>query len=416
MVPEGIRVGRLGAMGLPLRTRSVTIAAAGLTLFAAAAGCGNDEPPAAEDRPEPTVEQPGPTVEQPNVEVQAVRVDLDVDTPMAVVAVPGTSSLLLAERSGRILEVVTDGDDLALAEDPVVLDLRERIGSTEAERGLLGLAVDPEGEHVYASYTGADRGESLVDEFTLGGRAGSLSADGDSRRNLVEVEQPFANHNGGHIEFGPDGLLYLGLGDGGAADDPNGAAQDPSTLLGKLVQLDPSASEPLTDKNPYASGLRNPWRFSFDPDTGDLWVADVGQNRFEEINRVTAADGGAEGVNFGWDLFEGTEEFEAADPAPGGASDGPFVEPVFTYGRDEGCSVTGGVVYRGSALTGLEGAYLYSDYCTPGVRALLADEDGRLGSVDVTDAPGSVVSFGQDANGEILVLSLEDGVFRLTAS
>lgn len=348
------------------------------------------------------------------VAARAVETGLDVDAPMAVVAVPGSDSLLLAERSGTILEVVADGSELSLVDGPPVLDLSERVGTTEAERGLLGLAVAPDGSHVYASYTGAADGESLVDEFELSGSPGSLSAAADSRRNLIEVAQPFSNHNGGHIEFGPDGLLYLGLGDGGAADDPEGAAQDPTTLLGKLVQLDPAADEPVTAANPYASGLRNPWRFAFDPDTGDLWVADVGQNRFEEINLVTAAGGGAEGTNFGWDLFEGTEEFDEADPAPGGASDGPFVEPVFTYGRDEGCSITGGVVYRGTALSGLEGAYLYSDFCTPGVRALVDDGNGGFRSVELTDAPGAVVSFGQDASGEVLVLSLEDGVFRLT--
>lgn len=349
------------------------------------------------------------------VTARVVETGLDVDAPMAVVTVPGSDSLLLAERRGTIVEVVADGGELALVDGPPVLDLSERVGTTTAERGLLGLAVAPDGSHMYASYTGAADGESLVDEFELSGSPGSLSAAADSRRNLIEVAQPFPNHNGGHIEFGPDGLLYLGLGDGGAADDPEGAAQDPSTLLGKLVQLDPAADEPVTAANPYASGLRNPWRFAFDPDTGDLWVADVGQDRFEEINRVTAADGGAEGVNFGWDLFEGTEEFGEADPAPGGASDGPFVEPVFTYGRDQGCSVTGGVVYRGAALAGLTGAYLYSDFCTPGVRALVDDGNGGFRSVEVTDTPGTVVSFGRDAAGEVLVLSLEDGVFRLAA-
>lgn len=381
------------------------------------AGCGGEDtadPEATTSSSAATASSEAPSQTAP-VTARAVETGLDVDTPMAVVAVPGSDSLLLAERSGTILEVVADGGELSLVDGPPVIDLSDRVGSTDSERGLLGLAVAPDGSHVYASYTGAADGESLVDEFELSGSPGSLSAVEDSRRNLIEVAQPFSNHNGGHIEFGPDGLLYLGLGDGGAADDPEGAAQDPTTLLGKLVQLDPAADEPVTAANPYASGLRNPWRFAFDPDTGDLWVADVGQDRFEEINRVTAADGGAEGANFGWDLFEGTEEFGEADPAPGGASDGPFVEPVFTYGRDQGCSVTGGVVYRGTALAGLEGAYLYSDFCTGGVRALVDDGNGGFRSVEVTDAPGTVVSFGQDAQGEVLVLSLEDGVFRLTA-
>lgn len=369
-----------------------------------------------EQGPEPTEEALG--------EVGLVDTGLDVDAPIAMVPVPGTTSLLVAERGGRIVEAVPDGDGLSAA--GTVLDLRDDVGSTDGERGLLGLAVDADAQHVYASYTGASDGQSLLDEFTLAGGGGELRADRSSRRNLLEVEQPFQNHNGGHVTFGPDQMLYLGLGDGGAGGDPDGRAQDPTTLLGKLLRLDPGAEDAVAEDNPfvgddplgardeiYATGLRNPWRFSFDRATGDLWLADVGQNRFEEINHLPASSGAGAGANFGWDLFEGTETFDDADPAPGAASEGPFVEPLFTYGRDRGCSITGGVVYRGERIAGLDGSYLFSDFCEPGVRALMRGADDRLVETQLTDDPSGVVSFAEDADGEVYVLGLDDGVSRL---
>jgi glucose/arabinose dehydrogenase len=363
--------------------------------------------------------------------VRVVGTGLDVDAPTALVAVPGTTSLLVAERAGRIVEAVPEGAT-GLRVAGTVLDLRDRVGSTSGERGLLGLAVAPDGEHVYVSYTGAASGESLLDEYPLGGDAGALDAPPDGRRNLLEVEQPFPNHNGGHVVVGPDDMLYLGLGDGGSGGDPGGRAQDPTTLLGKLVRLDPDGETVVPSDNPfvgddplgardeiYATGLRNPWRFSFDPTTGDLWVADVGQNRFEEINHVPAAEGqrsgAGAGANFGWDLFEGSEPFDDADPA-GAASEGRFVEPLLTYGRDRGCSITGGPVYRGSGIAGLDGAYLFSDFCAPGVRALLRDEADSLVERSLTDGPGGVVGFGEDAGGEVYVLSLDEGVSRLVGA
>lgn len=362
-----------------------------------------------------------------DVEPVLVPTGLDVDQPIALVAAPEGDVLFVAARAGQVLAVEPDGDRLEAAGEPV-LDLTELVGSTEGERGLLGLAVAPDGEHLYASYTEASRGDSRVDEFELRADGDSWRADRDSRRTLVEVEQPFSNHNGGHIEFGPDGMLYLGLGDGGAADDPGGRAQDPSDLLGKMVRLDPEADPPIPADNPFvgddaldardeiwATGLRNPWRFTFDRETGDLWVADVGQNLFEEINRLRADEGNGKGANFGWDLFEGDQPFEAADPAPGAASEGPFVEPVFTYGRDRGCSVTGGVVYRGSELPDLVGTYLFADLCSAGVRGLVADGDG-VAEAEVVDGPDQVVSFGQDRDGEVYVLSITEGISRLRAA
>lgn len=392
----------------------------------ALAACGEDaDDGSAEDgvssASTTTVEPPEdlPTLELRNT-------GLEVDEPLALVPAPEGDELLVAERAGTVVAAEPDGDGLRRGAS--VLDLTEQVGSTDGERGLLGLAVAPDGRHLYASYTRAEDGASQVDEFELTRTSDGWRADPDSRRNLVDVDQPFENHNGGHLEFGPDGMLYVGLGDGGAGGDPDGRAQDPGTLLGKLLRLDPAAEPPVPADNPFvgddelgardeiwATGLRNPWRFSFDRRTGDLWIGDVGQDTTEEIDVLRASDGGGRGANLGWDLFEGDREFDDADPAPGGASDGPFVEPVFTYGRDQGCSVTGGVVYRGSALPALDGTYLYADLCADGVRGLV-DASGDQPSVSqLTDAPAQIVGFAQDRDDEVLVLSLSEGVLRLTA-
>ncbi len=390
------------------------------------AACSSD--PSGEDGTASTVREPGATstsAAPPADDATAVTMldtGAEVEEPVALVPLTATT-VLIAERAGRIVSATT-GDDGSLEVGEVVLDLRERVGPTDAELGLLGIAVAPDGEHLYASYTAAADGSSQLDEYELGETAGAVTADPASRRNLLAVEQPFPNHNGGHLEFGPDGMLYLGLGDGGSGGDPQGNAQDPGTLLGKMVRLDPDAADGVPEDNPFvdddearpeiwATGVRNPWRFSFDAATGDLWIADVGQNELEEINRLPADEGAGRGANLGWDLFEGTESFDDADPAPSPWSDGPFVEPVHTYGRDLGCSVTGGLVYRGTELASLEGRYLFADYCTPGVAVLDVDGDDATQTA-LTDAPASIIGFGQDAAGEVYVLSQDDGIFRLS--
>jgi glucose/arabinose dehydrogenase len=381
------------------------------------AGCSDDpavdEPAGQDASTSSTASAPTDPPSVDDASVTLVDTGASVDEPIALVPLT-EGTVLIAERSGRIVS----------AAPAVVLDLRDRVGPTDAELGLLGIAVAPDGEHLYASYTSAEDGSSRLDEYALSGSDGAVTAEPDSRRNLLQVDQPFANHNGGHLEFGPDGMLYLGLGDGGSGGDPQGNAQDPTTLLGKIVRLDPDNPDGVPADNPFvddgdarpeiwATGVRNPWRFSFDTTTGDLWVADVGQNELEEINRLEATDGAGRGANLGWDLFEGTQEFGDSDPAPSPWSDGPFVEPVHTYGRDLGCSITGGVVYRGTELAPLQGRYLFADYCTPGIAVLDLDADGATQSV-LTDAPASIISFGRDASGEVYVLSQDDGIFRLS--
>ncbi|MGD9750508.1 MAG: sorbosone dehydrogenase family protein [Acidimicrobiia bacterium] len=364
-----------------------------------------------------------PTLAQVRARLQQLAT---FDDPVAVAVRPGDERIYVVERGGTI-QLMTPGGDVA--PEPVA-DLR-RLTAAGGERGLLGLAFAPSGDRAYVNYTDTD-GHTNVDELAV--RAdGSL--DAGSRRRVLFIEQPYANHNGGHLRFGPDGLLYIGTGDGGSGGDPQGNGQKRSTLLGKMLRIDPTpaGSEPYTvpADNPFVGdgttrpeiwslGLRNPWGFSFDPANDDLWVADVGQDAWEEINVARAADSGGaagRGVNFGWNAFEGTHRYDDSVDVEGALL--PIHE--YPHGGDslEGCSVTGGVVYRGGAVPNLSGAYLFADYCVTGLRALdAAASDDRSGDgvrVIVEDAP-SIVGFGHDADGEVLVVSLGGAVYRLVAS
>lgn len=360
------------------------------------AGTGSGEP-AAEDGARPALSDVGLTL-----------------TPVAQASEPTDATrgpdgtLLVAERAGVVRPLTGEG----LAEP--VLDLSERT-SVDSERGLLGIAADEAA--LYVSFTDLE-GASIVERYPWrGGRP-----EADRATALLEVPQPFANHNGGAIEVGPDGALWVALGDGGGAGDPIGAGQDRATPLGALLRLDPETGDAAAD-NPFVGesgvdariwgyGLRNPWRFSFDAQRGDLWIADVGQADREEINLVPAGGDGRSwpgaGANFGWNLMEGTEPFAGAPP-PG------HWEPVHEYVTGvDGCAVTGGVVYRGQALPDLAGAYLYSDFCAGGVRAIRV-EDGAVTDAHTfpTDGAGSVVAFAEDADGEVLLLTFSDGIVGL---
>jgi glucose/arabinose dehydrogenase len=332
------------------------------------------------------------------------------DQPIAIVERDGV--FYVAEQDGRIL--ATDGDGSAAHE---VLDMTDRTKAS-GEQGLLDLAFSPEGSHLYVSYTNND-GDSRIDEYATTGDG----VDPSTRREVLAIDQPYANHNGGGILFGPDGLLYAGYGDGGSAGDPKRNGQNPDTLLAKLLRIDPTpngdAAYTIPPDNPYASGggarpeiwssgLRNPWRFSFDAATGDLWIGDVGQNAIEEIDHVPAADGAGRGTNFGWSAYEGSARYNKDQDAPGSWM------PVYEYHHgNDGCSVTGGSVYRGEAVPDLQGAYLYSDYCAGGVRALVAVGDQVTDRAVLSDEPGAVVSFGTDAKGELYVVSQRGSIYRL---
>jgi len=352
-------------------------------------------------------EEPAP-IEQQIATGEPVAVRLTevatADVPSAGVAGPG-GTLWIAERIGLVR--VLDGDELS---EPV-LDISGET-TTHSERGLLGIAFDQDFTHFYVSYTDQD-GHTTLDEIEVSG--GELRLG--TRRTLLTQEQPFANHNGGNVIVGPDGMLYLGLGDGGSAGDPLGAGQDLSTLLGSLLRIDP-AGDPYTipPDNPFvddpdargeiwAYGLRNPWRFSFDAETGDLWIADVGQSSREEINWVPAGSGG--GQNFGWSRMEGTTTYDGDEPED-------HVPPVFEYQTsDARCSITGGYVYRGSAIPGLVGSYVFSDYCEGQIRALEIRDGEVVGHLDLGVNGGDVVAFAEGPDRELYVLNHRGTIFKL---
>jgi glucose/arabinose dehydrogenase len=344
--------------------------------------------------------------------LDGVRVELvevaELEQPVAIGLRPDDPTIYVAERTGRV-RALRDGQV-----DPTpVLDI-STLTRAQGERGFLGMAFSPDGSFLYVSYTDPD-GDSHVDELAV---ASDGSVDAASRRGVLFQDQPYSNHNGGNVAFGPDGYLYIGFGDGGAGGDPERRAMRLDTWLGKLLRIDPRASggQPYTvpADNPFVGqagalpeiwslGLRNPWRFSFDAATGDLWIGDVGQNQTEEIDLAPTAAGGGKGLNFGWSAFEGTNRYNDDQPADG------TVGPVHTYDHGDdlgGCSVTGGYVYRGSAIPGLEGAYVFADYCTGGVRAIPGTSVGAA-AVELTADPGGISSFGEGPDGELYVLVLE---------
>jgi glucose/arabinose dehydrogenase len=336
-----------------------------------------------------------------------------VEDPTAFATRRGDGALYLAEQVGRV-RAVRDG---ALVEAPV-LDITADVGSG-GERGLLGLTFSPDGTKIYVHYTNKD-GDTRVDEYAMSGN----TVDTGSRRQLLAVEQPQPNHNGGELDFGPDGLLYLGLGDGGGAGDSGsghasgGNGQSLDTMLGKILRIDPTPSGgrqyTIPAGNPFANGgglpeiwaygLRNPWRFTWDRETDDMWIADVGQNAWEEVDFLPAGQGA--GSNFGWNRLEGTHAFQGEAPRDA-------VPPILEYPLDGACAAIGGYVYRGSKIPALTGAYLYSDYCDGTVKALV-EEDGKVADRrDLGVQANQVTGFGEDQDGELYVLSQADGLQRI---
>jgi glucose/arabinose dehydrogenase len=343
---------------------------------------------------EPSVTPSLPASPEP---LRLVEVASGLASPMQVVAAPGTGTLYAVEQAGTIRAL----EDGRAASEPL-LDIRDQVRSG-GEQGLLALAFHPafpDDPRFYVHYSNLD-GDTRVAEYRAA-ESGAVLA-----RELLAVDQPYENHNGGELTFGPDGLLYLGLGDGGAAFDPEQRSQDLGSRLGKLLRLD--VDRPGADWEPAAYGLRNPWRFSFDRETGDLYIGDVGQDRWEEVDFVPAGTDGL--LNFGWDVYEGDEVVEDHDLTEAGE----LVGPVTVYGHDAGCSITGGFVYRGSALPALCGRYLYGDYCSGTVWSLRIEDSE---AVDVrrerVELP-LLTSFGEDADGELYLVSQAGSIHRLVS-
>ncbi|MGW0649378.1 PQQ-dependent sugar dehydrogenase [Streptomyces umbrinus] len=350
------------------------------------------------------------SADEPAAPRQAAKVALKevarAQNPIAGAAGPG-GTVWIAERAGTVRVL----DNKGLGEP--VLDISDET-TTDGERGLLGIAFDKKFAHFYISYTNLE-GTSTVDEFAV--RHGKIRPN--TRRTVITQTQPYSNHNGGDIRFGPDGYLYIALGDGGSGGDPHGNGQNLDTLLGKMLRIDPQGGKPyaIPRDNPFvddpnakdeiwAYGLRNPWRFSFDARTGDLLIADVGQNDWEEIDWAPAKSRGGE--NYGWSQMEGTHPFR------GGTEPANHVPPVHEYDRTGlGCAVTGGYVYRGRAIPDLKGQYVFSDYCDGTLRTLRMKNGKVTGESDLGVNGGEVISFVQGGDGELYVLGIGGSVSRI---
>lgn len=333
-----------------------------------------------------------------------------LETPTSFAVRPGDPAEIIhvASQDGAIYRVnVSNGSTTEIA------SLRDRTNAS-GERGLLGLAFSPDGNEMYVHFTDLD-GNTNVNAIEMT----SDKPDMETMRTLLFVEQPYSNHNGGQLLVDEDGNLLIGLGDGGASGDPLGNAQNPASLLGKVLRISPNppgSPRPygIPESNPFAqstttapeilfTGLRNPWRFSLDPVTGDFWIADVGQNTTEEINRIPAARVGA---NLGWNVREGSRPFK-------GSTAEVLTDPVYEWPNTGGASAIGGFVYRGSAIPELIGHYVFADFGQRGLFAL----DPDTGSVTKLDLPvSSIVAFGQDSNQELYVLSISEGVYALRPS
>ncbi len=337
--------------------------------------------------------------------------------PLYLTAPDGDPRLFIVEKGGRI-RIVKDGSLLPIP----FLDISAQV-SVGSEQGLLGLAFHPgyatNGRFI-VHYTDP-AGDTRVSGFRVS--ADPDLADPASEVSILAEDQPFPNHNGGQVLFGPDGYLYIMLGDGGSAGDPGGRGQSLADLFGSILRVEPidGGGYAVPPDNPFVSnaaarpeiwsfGLRNPWRATFDPATGDLYIADVGQQQWEEVDVSTAADGAGKGGNFGWSIMEGPECLRESP-----CDQGTLELPVFSYGHDAGCSITGGFVYRGAAIPELQGYYFYSDFCRGWVRSFRFENGSAVDQFQwPTLAPGGgVPSFGRDATGELYVMSTGGGVFKI---
>lgn len=353
-----------------------------------------------------------------------------LDRPMALAVRSTGDDLWVAERAGLVRLLQRQVDDNRNLEtikvmNTIVLDIQDRV-STGGEGGLLDLAFSSDGRLLYVHYTNLD-GNTVVAEYEIG----AIAARAETERIILEVEQPFSNHNGGQLTLGPDGYLYLGLGDGGSGGDPLNHGQNADTLLGSILRIDPvvpteDAAYSIPSDNPFVSngqgrpeiwlwGVRNPWRFSFDRETKDLWIGDVGQNAVEEVTFLPdGSDAPGRGANLGWKIFEGNDNFEGAETDEAPAN---YVAPLFTYDhRESRCSITGGYVYRGSLLRQThDGIYIFGDYCTGEIFGLERVSDGRVlvANIVLDRSAGQIVSFGEGPEGELYVLELDGQISRL---
>ena len=327
--------------------------------------------------------------------------------------------LFVVEKSG-VIQVFEN--ESSASGSSVFLDIRDRVDDSGGEEGLLGLAFHPNYEnngYFYVNYTASNPARSVIARYEVSSQNPD-QANQSSELQILTFSQPYDNHNGGQLAFGPDGYLYIAVGDGGSGGDPQENGQDRSTLLGSILRIDVDNQENgnnygIPDDNPfvdnsqgyreeiYAYGLRNPWRMSFDPDNGRLWAGDVGQNSYEEIDIIET------GNNYGWDIMEGTHCYEPSS----GCDQSGLTMPIWEYGRDQGISVTGGYVYRGPSLEQLTGKYIYGDYGTGKIWALDYSDMENPSNSELADADFSISSFGTDADNELYICSFNGSIYRL---
>lgn len=396
--------------------RAPALVIAGLAVLGGLSGVGLD---ALRHRAAPAaLAQANPPADPRTIRIAFDNVVGDVDIPVDIAhAGDGSGRLFVVEKPGRI-RIVKGGQLLPTP----FLDITDRVEAAANERGLLGLAFHPQyatNGHFYVYYTskavrGRRRGDLVIARYAV--TADADRADAGSEAQLLTVEHfQNGNHNGGNLEFGPDGHLYIGTGDGGGGGDPFGAGQDLETLLGKMLRIDVDSAEPygIPPSNPFvnsprrapeiwAYGLRNPWKFAFDTASGDLYIADVGQNAWEEVNFQAADSPGGE--NYGWSVMEGAHCF---NPASNCDQRGKVL-PVAEYNHSLGLSITGGEVYRGEAYPGLAGTYFYADYSRGRIWALSRGGDGAWRNAEIMTGKNGITTFGRDEDGEIYI-ALETG-------
>jgi len=401
-----------------LRTGVSAVALA--VLLTACGGGGNGRPPGVVLPPDPP-EPPPPAGE---VSVERVFPLLSFVDPVAMLQAPGDSSLWFVVEQRGVVQVFSAATPSSTAE---FMNIISRVDSGASEAGLLGFAFDPDfatNGYVYASFTTAGPFRSVVSRFTLDAATGTVAPA--SEVVILEVAQPESNHNGGHLAFGDDGNLYVALGDGGGGGDPFDNGQDTTTLLGTILRLDVSSlpGYGIPDGNPFrgetecvggsgtancpeifAWGFRNPWRFSFDRQTGELWAGDVGQGNWEEIDLVTA------GQNYGWNVREGANCF----PPSVATCDETSVDPITEYPHGDGFSVTGGYVYRGSDFPDLVGQYIFGDFVTGRIWRVPADAAQGTAPVELARTMLNISSFGEGTDGELYVVDYRGGLYRIVS-
>ncbi len=360
----------------------------------------------------------GPTPTPGGIQVERVFPDLSFQEMTNLVQPDNTSDLIFVTEQRGIIYAFS-GNNAQQAD--TFLDITDRVNRGGNEEGLLGLAFDPDYEengYFYVYYSAENPRRSVISRFNVQQEDGDV-ANSESEIIIMEIEQPYGNHNGGQIAFGPEGYLYIGLGDGGSAGDPESNGQNLGTLLGSILRIDVSelsgpgnyeipADNPFVDTagaraEIWAFGLRNPWRFSFDSETGLLWAGDVGQGSWEEIDIIT------KGANYGWNTMEGLHCYSPAS----GCDQSGLALPIAEYDHSQGCSVSGGYVYRGDQIASLKDYYIYGDYCSGNIWALTYDGDTVTENMLLVDSDLSITSFGQDLAGNLYILDRQGGIYTL---